>query len=186
MRGVLGSFRTLNALGLRRPILTAGLKLIVDLLHLGFLTRGAIVVGELYHRDNVILGPALLEAHKIESKEAFYPRIIVSQEVLEELGELDEDREPDGLVINDGCGRYVLNPFYFGISVKDPAHEQALVASFESLNSHLTGVKTIVDTNIRDLEAAGRFAHAEKWHYMRRFIEGPVLNADPRFRPYWK
>ena len=167
-------------------ILTAGLKLIVDLLHLGFLARGAIVVGDLYHRDNVILGPALLEAHRIESREAFYPRVIVSQEVLAELGELNEDREPDGLIVNDGCGRHVLNPFYFGISAQDPARTSALVASFESLNRHLTGVKTIVETNIRHLEAAGRFAHAEKWHYMKRFIEGPVLDADPRFRPYWK
>ncbi len=167
-------------------ILTAGLKLIVDLLHLGFLTRGAIVVGDLYHRDNVILGPALLEAHRIESSEAFYPRVIVSEQVLEELGELNEDRDPDGLVLDDGCGRHVVNPFYFGISVQDPAHAASVVASFESLNRHLTGVKAIVETNIRDLEAAGRFAHAEKWHYMKRFIEGPVLDADPRFRPYWK
>ena len=68
-------------------IFTAGIRLIVDLLHMGFLTRGAIVVGDLYHRDNIIFGPALVEAHTIESREAFYPRVIVSRTALEDLAD---------------------------------------------------------------------------------------------------
>jgi hypothetical protein len=164
-------------------ILTAGIRLIVDLLHMGFLTRGAIVVGDLFHRDNVIFGPALLEAYQIESREAFYPRIIVSNKALEELA---DDVGDDGLVIDDGSGRKVLNPFWLGFTVEDPEREQQAIDSFQSLNRHLIGVKPIIEANIRELEAAGRVAHAEKWHYMRRLIEGPVLQADPRLRPFWK
>jgi hypothetical protein len=89
-------------------------------------------------------------------------------------------------VIADGFGRKVLNPFYLGIEVTDPALEPAFLESFERLNKHLVGVKGIIEANILALEAAGRGAHAEKWYYMRRFIEGPVLDADPRFRPFWK
>jgi hypothetical protein len=162
-------------------ILTAGTKLIVDLLHMGFLTRGAIVHGDLYHRDNMIFGPALNRAYEIESKEAFYPRIIVPQDVLEFL-----DEEEDGLIIADGSGRRVLNPFWLGFSVDNPEHEEAAVAQFEQLNQHLSGIKSIIESNITQLEAEGRIAHAEKWHYMHRFVEGPVLEAEARLRPYWK
>lgn len=162
-------------------IFTAGIKLIVDLLHKGFLTRGAIVLGDLYHRDNVIFGPALLSAHKIESKEAFYPRIVVSQEVIDFL-----DEEEDGLVIADETGRKVLNPFWLGFSVDNPENEPAAIAEFERLNQHLTGVRAIIEFNIKKLEAEGRIAHAEKWHYMHRFIAGPVLRAEPRLLPHWK
>jgi hypothetical protein len=162
-------------------ILTAGIKLIVDLLHKGFLTRGAIVLGDLYHRDNIIFGPALLSAYKIESKEAFYPRIVVSQEVEEFL-----DEEEDGLVIPDETGRKVLNPFWLGFSVDNPDHDAAAVEQFEQLNQHLRGAKAIIESNIKKLESQGRTAHAEKWHYMHRFNDGPVLRAEPRLRPHWK
>ncbi len=46
------------------------------------LTRGAIVVGQLYHRKNVVLGPALAKAYLMESEIAVYPRILVADDVL--------------------------------------------------------------------------------------------------------
>ena len=57
-------------------------KFIIDLLHAGVLTRGAAVLGDLYHRDNVIFGPALVEAAEIETRESIYPRILLSSEVV--------------------------------------------------------------------------------------------------------
>ena len=51
-------------------------RICLRLLHLGFLTRGAITVGHLYHEDNVIFGPALNRAHAIEVREAKFPRIV--------------------------------------------------------------------------------------------------------------
>lgn len=45
-----------------------------ELLTLGFLTRGGVAAGELRHVENVIFGPALIEAVSLE-KEAIYPRI---------------------------------------------------------------------------------------------------------------
>jgi hypothetical protein len=163
-------------------ILTAATKLVVDLLHMGFLTRGAIVLGDLHHRDNVIFGPALIEAYEIESKEAFYPRVIISRAVIEELGEGGDD----GLIIEDGSGRHILNPFWLPFTVDDPTHDHAAVESFVHFNFHLTEIKSSLERNIARLESEGRTAHAEKWHYMRRLIEGPVLDAVPRLRPFWK
>jgi hypothetical protein len=45
------------------------------------LTRGAIVIGDLVHKDNVIFGPALVEAHCLESKTATNPRVLITPEV---------------------------------------------------------------------------------------------------------
>ena len=41
----------------------------------GFLVRGAITSGKLFHERGVVLGPALIEAYELESKRAIIPRI---------------------------------------------------------------------------------------------------------------
>jgi hypothetical protein len=53
------------------------------LLSLGFLSRGAIVAGNMVLRDDVLFGVALLEAHKLESQIAKYPRVLVDRTLFE-------------------------------------------------------------------------------------------------------
>jgi hypothetical protein len=59
-------------------------NLIMDVMYLqmslyieGVLCRGGITVGDLYHDNNKIFGPAMVRAYELESKYANYPRIIV-------------------------------------------------------------------------------------------------------------
>lgn len=40
--------------------------------------RGAITIGDLIHDDQILMGPAMVEAYTMESHVAIYPRIIVS------------------------------------------------------------------------------------------------------------
>lgn len=47
----------------------------------GFFVRGGIAIGDLFMDENTAFGPALLEAHSIESTLARDPRIILSKEV---------------------------------------------------------------------------------------------------------
>lgn len=47
------------------------------LLKLGFLCRGGIASGWLYHDDAIVLGPALLAAYHIEKNVAKHPRIVL-------------------------------------------------------------------------------------------------------------
>ncbi len=47
----------------------------------GFFVRGGISVGEYYANEYISFGPALLEAHRIESKIADTPRIVLDQKV---------------------------------------------------------------------------------------------------------
>lgn len=43
----------------------------------GLLIRGGLTVGELYHDENIVYGPAMIRAYEMENKMAIYPRIIV-------------------------------------------------------------------------------------------------------------
>ena len=50
-----------------------------ELTLLGFLFRGAIIIGDLYHDEKIVFGPALGKAVELE-KDAVYPRIILRKE----------------------------------------------------------------------------------------------------------
>jgi len=54
----------------------------LHLLGMGFYTRGAIVLGDLWHRADVIYGPAMLDAYELEQTVAVYPRILIAPDAL--------------------------------------------------------------------------------------------------------
>ena len=56
-------------------------KIAFNFLKMGFLCRGGIASGFLFHEENVVFGPAMIEAYQLESSEAICPRIILSKEV---------------------------------------------------------------------------------------------------------
>ena len=49
----------------------------------GFSLRGGITIGELYIDDSVVWGTGLIDAYQIENNLANYPRVIVSQSVID-------------------------------------------------------------------------------------------------------
>lgn len=73
----------------------------------GFLIRGGITIGNLYHQDGVVYGEALVEAHKIESKIAKYPRIIISANLHEHLH--DDNNDKNHPIKEDFDGLYYLD-----------------------------------------------------------------------------
>ncbi len=58
-------------------------RLIAKLIAREILCRGAISYGPLYHKDNLIFGPAMVDAYETESQAAIYPRVILDKSVLE-------------------------------------------------------------------------------------------------------
>lgn len=52
------------------------------LLVLGYLLRGGIVEGFVYHENGRIVGPALVDAYKLEKNIAKFPRIIVDTDIV--------------------------------------------------------------------------------------------------------
>ncbi len=72
-----------NLKNLRSLILDITLSLCARLFLKGILLRGSITIGDLYHKGNTIIGQALVDAYEMETKIAFYPRIILSKEIEE-------------------------------------------------------------------------------------------------------
>ncbi len=60
-------------------------RLIVTLVSQGILCRGAVSYGKLYHDNDIILGPALVDAYLTETEAAIYPRIILDRSLIELL-----------------------------------------------------------------------------------------------------
>jgi hypothetical protein len=76
----------------------------------GFLMRGGIVEGELYHEGGVVVGPALIEAYQMESTLAVYPRLVVDERIVIELARIGAEgtylrRDQDGMCFVDVLAR---------------------------------------------------------------------------------
>lgn len=55
-----------------------------ELLSLGMLFRGAIAKGFALHTEEVIFGPALVDAYNLETKVSLHPRVMLSDPVMED------------------------------------------------------------------------------------------------------
>ena len=64
--------------------------------HRALVLRGSVVKGQLYEEGGILFGPALVEAHSLESKKAKYPRVILSEGIgrAEELASLKTGDTP--------------------------------------------------------------------------------------------
>lgn len=58
-------------------------SIFLEFLSEGIFMRGAICRGKLFHQGNIVFGPALVEAHRLEQKIAIYPRIIAESTMSE-------------------------------------------------------------------------------------------------------
>lgn len=77
----------------------------------GGMIRGSITLGSLHHQGNRIFGPALVEAHYLESKIAKYPRIIISKYLRDKSIDIKIEnhikRDNDGIYFVDVlCDKY--------------------------------------------------------------------------------
>lgn len=56
---------------------------VISLVFRGYLLRGAVTIGPLYHEDRHVVGPAMVAAVEMESKIACFPRVIVDPAVIQ-------------------------------------------------------------------------------------------------------
>jgi hypothetical protein len=56
---------------------------VISLVFRGYLLRGALTIGQLYHEDQHVVGPAMVAAVEMESKVACFPRVIVDPAVVQ-------------------------------------------------------------------------------------------------------
>jgi hypothetical protein len=91
------------------------------LLLLGFPCRGAITAGALYHRERIVVGPALVNAYQLEQSVAIYPRIILDDVAmahwkhefrLDESGEGPAHADLEAFVKQDRDGQNFVDIFH--------------------------------------------------------------------------
>jgi hypothetical protein len=128
---------------------------------LGFLTRGGITIGEIYHDQQTVFGPALNRAYELESTVADYPRIVLDKNNFTNSGE-----NKNQLLAVEDC--IFLNPFSFrslksmdALGPVDPGFwDRVGLPKFrdeqhsihESLENCLAGVESILRSPLSDKE----------------------------------
>lgn len=146
------------------------------------LLRGSVAIGDLYHKDQVIVGQALVDAYYLESEHADSPRIILSEELLElinrhtyfkEDGTIEEEivpyRYPSMLSIKSDY----MDPYsyldwlewYRGKNVTTVSNNQDEYEWTEK-------IKHIIKKNLHALE--NNSGPLEKWKWMATYFNGQV------------
>ena len=85
-----------------------------NILNKGHFLRGAIVCDNLYHKDNIVFGPALIKACKMEKKLALYPRIILDENIISLTKNQHSKKENElikKITLKDFDGLYYINIF---------------------------------------------------------------------------
>lgn len=78
----------------------------------GLFVRGGISVGDFYINEDIVFGPALLDAHITESKLACYPRIILDSKTVDRLQKYIKHYEcypQRNKILIDNDGQWFLN-----------------------------------------------------------------------------
>lgn len=119
--------------------------LLINSIRKGFLLRGSIVYGKLIHTDDIVFGPALVDAYDKETKIAKYPRVIIDDAIVSDLNELQNDktREHRNFIQYDNDGLYYIDIFNDLSSRLDNyrQHAQFLLAYTDILLSILNNPK---------------------------------------------
>lgn len=81
----------------------------------GYFFRGGITFGKVFDTGLSLYGPAVIKAYELESKKAFYPRIVLEKDLLKKL-DLTESQKTDissnRLILKDFDNQLFLNYLY--------------------------------------------------------------------------
>lgn len=131
-----------------------------ELLTQGFLVRGGITLGDLHHVENMIFGPALIDAVMLENTTK-YPRIQCSDGLVAYVNKwLTSQSDAPKVIINDHCECQVVNILAF---VK-----QSKPASWRDIENKVNEM----------LQTQTEPRYREKWIYMRDVLPMMICAAS--------
>jgi hypothetical protein len=122
-------------------------------LRLGFLIRGGMSYGKLYHSGGVVFGPALIDAVSLESKSAVYPRIVLSKSA----ADLFSAVKSGGQLARDYDGMTYLNFYRDCLSA-------TILSGGKPNPNWFPGICKLVEKNLQELSGSKR----AKWFYFAR------------------
>ncbi len=132
-------------------------------LNIGFLIRGGLTVGPLFHQDGVVFGKAMVDAYRIESRIANYPRIVISRDLTSQFPTGAALVTVSSVVIDDD-GLSILN-IYNDLGRSRPPN----LADYQRW---FTQTSTIIINQIDDLSKKGKLGELAKWFWFaRKFVQ---------------
>jgi hypothetical protein len=123
---------------------------------LGLLIRGGITIGKLYHHEGVVFGQGLVDAYRLESQVAVYPRVVLSSAMSRNAAWRTEDRR---MVKRDFDGVYYLDYLHPMIMAFSPEGMNWL----RDLGKRMEFVQDRIQQTILKLESGGQLREAAKW-----------------------
>jgi hypothetical protein len=188
-------------------ILRALENLTLRLLKKGYFIRGGLVKGRLFHDENVVFGDALVEAYRLESEVALYPRVMATRAVW-----LDFEKyraEGDDHSLDDWIKQSDDGPMF--VHTLRATSQFAYRTKLENINlsppeqtnlNHITDLQNIIQKKLHESIDNPRHFQKVQWfaEYWNRSvpyggkdfssIQGPGLNetkwlvgADQPFHP---
>lgn len=125
----------------------------IVLMEKGFFTRGAVTVGSHYSDENMIFSGGLVEAYKLESSKAVFPRIIASDTLIQHSIEFSESHaaDLDYMLVRDEEGTAFFN--HFNYNLIDSQFTDKMVADIMK-STGIDGIfdETFEEKDLRDKE----------------------------------
>ena len=140
-------------------------------LEVGLLIRGGIAIGPLYHHDGVVVGPAMIEAYRLESAVAVYPRVVLNPNVSERAGVTSTA----GLVTFDQDGLAVLDYMRGAVLRLRPAQN----FNVQEIVPWAVRLRELTAKNIANYRAAGDLARELKWRRFASDLEYRIARLPP-------
>jgi hypothetical protein len=152
-----------------------------DLMSNGILSRGAVVLGKVHHRERILFGPAIVTAYEAELHVAKYPRIFVSDEVKARVQAADSPERayhPARALVRDVDGCWFLDPFIAIVG----ANPIGLQVTFQRIGLSIqSGLRRALLARQLDIVAKHRWLAVRFNLTVKRHYEGVVdpVDLDP-------
>lgn len=153
--------------------------------------RGAVTLGEMYwpyEKESITLGPALIDAYRLESRIAIFPRILVSKKLHDYLETKNVSASPyskagklKDFIIKDFDGEYILDLLNKQVTrkideeleeFKGPEHKDSFTirlsdGSKSNYKSVVKNVETLIKVNINADEEKIR----QKYQWLKSYMD---------------
>ena len=153
-----------------------------ELLKLGRICRGGVARGALYHDGDRVFGPVMLDAYDLESQHAIYPRVILSKDIVAEIGTWSG---PKRVVMNrmtQDCadGWRMIHPVLIALRAVEPA-----AARGSSWHRLLSGIRGKFQKQLGSARATDPCRHAKRPRVSAsKKLEWILEYLDNVMRPY--
>jgi hypothetical protein len=129
-------------------------------LRIGVIIRGGFTFGQLYHENGVVFGEAMVDAYQLECKHADFPRVLVSDRIIERLTGIPESDRT--FLLQDADGRWHLN--YFAEMIR---HSSDGPIGSEHAKRWKRAHLATIDNAINAAKASGDARVGEKWTWFK-------------------